>query len=230
MPTHEIEERHRVKRWKGTVAEIADVFERAETLLQGVVPPDTEVKPSVSAEMLDGDLSFKDIAEFRQYGLEGKLKDAQRFSCWIHPYPNRFTLSVGFGVKPLPGARVSVKGTDHVAVSGIFQQLRKRLDSGSRHVPKQWPFRLALFLLPVCIAASWGFIDYSLAGFCLTGIAYLLAFWVAFWWPLDRLVPPLEILDSPDAATIYQRWRGRLFAGGFAIFLVVLGAVLSAVL
>lgn len=236
VPTITVEEGHHLDAWKGSVDDIADLFERACELVESVAPTDSGLHPSVSATLETADLSFDSVKEFREYAQTGKLEKVDEASLFMMSHgADQLKLSVTLRATHTAsgGARFSVAGTDHVAVSGIAQQLRHQLDQGKRHRPREALLRTPLFLLSSVVGIGFA-IAVERSGVLTALLAVVggaLVFLNAFLDSIvDRLVPALEILDPNDPKTIYERWRGKLLAATGAVVLVVIGAVLQALL
>lgn len=236
VPTITVEEDHQLDAWKGSLGDIADLFERAIELAESTAPSDARLHPSVSATLATADLGFDSVEEFRDYARTGKLEKLKEVSLFMMSHgTEQLKLSVTLRATDTRsgGARFSVAGADHVAVSGIAQQLRHQLDQGRRHLPREALLRTPLFLLSSAVGIGFA-IAFERSGVLAALLAVMgcvLVFLNAF---LDsivsRLVPALEILDPSDPRTIYERWRGKLLAATGAVVLVVIGVVLQALL
>jgi hypothetical protein len=230
MAEHVVKESYALKAWKGTPQEVADLFARAFQLAAETDTTGADWSLSITVETATGEIKFKDLPEFREYGKSSKLADVEKVRAHVSARGGGVTVMVWLEKKAygLDAASVSVSGSNHVAVSGLTAQLGQRLDKGKRHRPRNvWTFSVGLLVLALVAygaGRAGGIVEWGLLG--LTALVWLGVITSHFW--VRRLVPDLEILDPDDPRTRYERWRGKLFAGAGALLLVVIGAVLQA--
>jgi hypothetical protein len=234
MAEHVIEESYKLIAWKGTPGEMADLFERAFQLASEADTGAEEMSLTITLKSPEGEMTFKEAQEFREYGAAGKLARAKKITAHVSAWKGAvrviifLTGEVGLGA----GASVHVSGTNHVAVSGLTKQLARQLDQGKRHRPRTGLVYLAGCLVAVgmSFAARWAEDQISDgASWAIFGLGLFIAGFAGFsYFTLPILVPPIEILDPADPRTRYERWRGRLLAAAGALLLVVIGAVLQA--
>ncbi|HEY6145866.1 MAG TPA: hypothetical protein VIV13_06300 [Solirubrobacterales bacterium] len=237
MAQEKIEEGYGLKAWKGSLEEIAELFDLLHELVRADLQPE-EVTQGLSAELQDREITFDSVAEFQEWGAKGKLRGARtlRGSAGSFAFEGLCAwITIERRLGDLGGISLHVSGRDPVAVSGIASQLRKAMDRGKRD--RFPPRRLRTICLTiVALASSWTVVAtfslQSIFGSVVGALICLSAIVVNVFSDdiVYRLVPAVEVLESRDAPTIYERWRGKLVTiiGSLAIALVA--AVVQAAL
>lgn len=237
MAQEKLEEGYRLEAWKGSPEEIADLFELIHELARVDRQPE-EVAQRVSAEFQDRKIEFDSLNEFREWGATGKFREARKLSGSASSFEFQGLqawITIERRFRDLGGVSLHVSGPDPVAVSGIASHLRKALDRGKRdRFPAQ---RLRIIcLIIVALATPWTAVAALSLGSifgAVVGVSVWLSAMVVNVFAEDivfRLVPAVEILETRDAPTTYEQWRGKLVAGIGALAIALVAAVVQAAL
>lgn len=224
------------RRWKGSFAEIAQIFRLADELVEKALGEklDPTYGGRIVVHLQGRERSFRALQDF-----EAELDDFDPASV------QGLMKSTGYGTDKVrimvnfdrsTGAWATVSGKDQFAVAGVQDELKSALNRGRRwtQVGGRWPQLVSfwapwvaifgLSLMPLIGGDTGRFL-----GFLLVGVAVLMLATVLFMEYVEpRLVPPLELLDKSEQQTVSQRWKGRaLKAAGFAVAAVAGAAINS---
>lgn len=227
----------RLRPWKGTSSEIAEVIERASTLAsdaEGLVEPKTQVV--IGRSRSETELSSAD--DFRAHVHENRISDAERIliaagedAKAAETNEVKFLILVDIDARPVFGAvDVVVQGTNETYVEGTKTQLLDLLGAGRRGL-------MARLLYSEKLAAVGGAVlGFAIGSTAVAGLTWITgsAFGVAALGGLlyfigRRLVPPIELVDigllpraqmTRTAAFRVAKWVGGLAAAAVISALV----------
>lgn len=224
-----VDDSRRISAWKGTLIDIADIFDLAAGLLRDA--SDGDGQASITVEHADGEARY-DLDEFRQHALtDTALRTASGFRGRFSAPELQALLRFG-GDEIRHAASVNVAGSNAVSVHGVAAQLNSALDEGRRKVippDSDMKFMIAGLLL-VTVGAGLSWLSYWLgATFGLAGWSCVLVSGYAIFLQ-QRIVPPLELLDESNPESRVERWRRRLVGLFPLLIAAAFGAVVTVLL
>ncbi|MDP8942586.1 MAG: hypothetical protein M3N16_00450 [Actinomycetota bacterium] len=223
----EIERHTTIRRWKGSLSDIADVARLVESLT-GTSGDDLERGEALRVTVEyrgEGRDKFDSVDEFEENVLPANLRGIDSVSIASgRVLSPRVRVTVRFS-RTGAGVIVNAEGGDLTAVEGARQRLTSRLAPGARRGGRwlggavAWPlFALgggavlgSMFQVLIAQEEKGKANDepvLAIIWLAFAGLSYLLAFVAALggW-----LVPRLELLE-PGAKTRWRRWRGVVMA------------------
>lgn len=209
-----------MKRWKGTLADVADVFRLAEELSSRVTDGGGRLhRREITVQVPDGSDEFESADELEQNVIPTDLSKVEVASMTSGPMsPPRVSVSVRFSRHASDAVVAVVKGDDRTEVEGVRQQIGNRLEPGHRRGSRWLGPRTAGVLL----ATSLGFLvgavirlrsgekgDVPLLAIIylpLGGVLLVLSVGLALG---GLLVPSIELLEPGGGTTRWMRARRR---------------------
>jgi hypothetical protein len=222
------------ERWKGTIADVAEVLTAAKALIDKVQSEDESAYAgAIRVGLRARELTFKTVEAFERGMKNVDLDEVQTITYSGGYLQQRATLNIYIARW---GTSFSVRGQDPCAVAGIAKELKSELDKGRRWTQFKllrpgvlqpnvnW---LALIGLAVAtfIPGSWA-TAIGLVLVCIAGLGLAVSLVMTSIEP--RLVPGLELLSEAKERTVAQTWAARAVKALAFVGVAVAGALINA--